>query len=602
MIEIVLLLASAQQAPGGAAIYARHCARCHEVDKTGWAAKRDVLSKLPPEAILAQLHLGFMSVVATLTDEDKRAVASYLSGKPAAPFRMPPMPPPENLCAAPARAPDLLSGPMWNSWGVDSNNSRFQPSAAAGIAAADVPRLKLKWAFGFPNAVAAWAQPVVAGGRLFAGSANGNVYSLDARTGCTHWIHTASPAGVRSAITIAAGASTGSFVAYFGDLAATAYAVDAITGTEIWKTKIDDHPVARITGAPQLHDGKLYVPVASIEEATAINPKYECCTFRGSVVALDARTGKQIWKTYMIPNPPRQTGRNSAGTPQWGPSGAGVWSAPTVDAKRGVLYATTGDHFSDPEEGHGDSVVALDLATGKVVWVQKTLKGDRWNAACLSGDKVNCPKNAGPDHDFGASAILHTLADGRRVLLAGQKTGVLHFLDPDRNGAIIRQVRVSSNPGLLGGIEWGPAADPTQIYVSVADYDPNKPESGGGLTAFQISTGERVWHVPAPRPPCLGQRGCSASQAGAVTAIPGVVFTGSIDGHLRAYATADGKPVVDLDLRRPFPTVNNVPANGGSLSGPGPTVAGGMLYVNSGYGLLHGAPGNVLLAFSVDGK
>lgn len=589
------------QSPDGAAVYARHCARCHETDKTGWAARRDALGKLPPDAILAQLHTGIMALMATLTDEEKRAVASYISGKPVEAFRTAAPPEPEGLCPAGSKASDLLSGPRWNGWGGDISNSRFQPADMAGISAGQVSRLKLKWAFGFPLASVVWSQPVVSGGRVFVGSQNGAVYSLDAKSGCTYWTYQASPAGVRSAVTIGPRSASNGFAVYFGDLEARVHAVDAITGQALWKVKVDEHPLARVTGAVQLYEGRLYVPVASFEEGPAADPKYECCTFRGSLVALDAQTGKQIWKTYVIPAAPRRTRKNASGTQLWGPSGGGIWSAPTIDRKRRLIYVATGDHYSDPEEGFGDSVVAIEMDSGKIAWGRKLLEGDRWNLGCIAGDKVGCPKGEGPDFDFGSSAILHTLSGGREVLLAGQKSGVLHILDPDQRGAVIRQVRVGKG-GIIGGIEWGTAADNDKIYVAVSDLDRTNPEAGGGLTAIQIATGEKVWHVPAPKPPCLGQQGCSAAQPSAVTLIPGVVFSGSLDGHLRAYATADGKLLWDLDTRKPFSTVNNVPGAGGSMNGAGPAVVDGMLFLNSGYGFLGGAAGNVLLAFSVDGR
>ncbi len=602
-IVVSLAIGSAfPQSPDGAAVYARHCARCHELDKTGWAVRREALGKLPIEAIQSQLHVGLMGAFATLTDPEKLAVASYLAGKAAEPFRTPAAPAPQGFCTAgTASKADLLSGPRWNGWGASLANGRFQPADMAGLTADQVPHLKLKWAFGFPLAPAAYSQPVVMGGRVFVGSMNGAVYSLDAGSGCTYWIYQASTAGVRSAVSIGARSGSTGFTAYFGDLEGAVHAVDAITGKGLWKVRVDEHPWARITGAPQLYEGRLYVPVASLEEVPAANPKYECCTFRGSLVALDPESGKQIWKTYVIPAAPRPTRRNSAGTQLWGPSGGGVWSAPTIDAKRRLIYIGTGDHYSDPEEGFGDSVVAVEMDSGKIAWGRKLLEGDRWNTGCMAGDKVGCPKGEGPDFDFGSSPILQTLAGGRQVLLAGQKSGVLHILDPDRRGASVRQVPVGKG-GILGGIEWGPASDNEKIYVAVSDIDRNHPEAGGGLTAIQIATGEKIWHVPAPKPPCLGQPGCSAAQPSAVTTMPGAVFSGSLDGHLRAYATADGKLLWDLDTRKPFPTVNNVPGNGGSMNGAGPTVVGGMLFVNSGYGFFGGAPGNVLLAFSVDGR
>ena len=586
----------------GAAVYAQHCARCHEMDKTGWTPKRDVLARMTPEAVLGTLHIGFMSMVATLTDAEKTAVASWVLNRPVDSFRMPQPAKPEGMCDTSSESlADLLSGPKWNGWASGLTNSRFQPADMAGLTAQQIPRLKLKWAFGFPGAIAAFSQPVLAGGRVFAGSMNGAVYSLDAATGCTHWIYQASRAGVRSAITIGPGTGSAKFIAYFGDNAGTVHAVDALTGRVLWKTNVDNHPAARITGAVQLYEGRLYVPVASLEEGFATNPKYECCTFRGSVVALDAQSGEQVWKARMIPNLPRRTKKTAGGTQLWGPSGAGVWCAPTVDEKRKLLYVATGDHYSDPEEGAGDSVVALEMASGKVAWQRKLLKGDRWNAGCISADRTGCPEKEGPDFDFGSSPILHTLSNGKQVILAGQKSGMMYMLDADRPLGALRQLRLGKG-GYLGGIEWGPAADRDKVYVAISDLKWDDPTAGGGLTAVQIQTGETVWHLPAPTPACLGQRGCSAAQPAAVSAIDGAVFSGSLDGHLRAFSSVDGKLLWDFDTRKPWTTVNHVPAQGGSLNGAGPTVAGGMVLVNSGYGFFGGAAGNVLLALTVDGK
>ncbi len=604
MRTTILLLAavvSAWAAPDGSALYARHCARCHEAGGEQWSPARKTLQRLPGEAIFAELQFGMMSMVATLAVEEKKAIAEFLAGKPVKDLPPGTPPAPAGLCAFPAsRTPDLLAGPRWNGWGVDPSNSRFQPADMAGLEAAQIPRLKLKWAFGYPLAPLAWSPPTVAGGRVFVGSVTGTVYSLDARTGCTWWTFQASPTGVRSAITIGPGSSGSRFHAYFGDISAWVYAVDALSGKQAWKVQVDAHPLARVTGAPVLHAGVLYVPVASFEEMAASNPKYECCSFRGSVVALDAATGKQIWKTHTIAEAARPMGRGKTGTQMWGPSGAGVWMAPTLDPKRGALYVGTGDSYSDPDVPTSDAILALDMKTGRILWSRQMTVGDRWNVACISLDKIGCPEKAGPDFDFASPPILRTLSGGRRLLIAGQKSGIVHAIDPDNDGAIVWQGRAGKG-GVLGGIEWGMAADEQRVYAAVSDLLPAKPETGGGLMAIQIATGERIWHAPAPKPACLPRKGCSAAQPAAVTLIPGAVFSGSMDGHLRAYSSADGKLIWDFDTLREFPTVNAVPGQGGSLNGPGPTVVGGMLYVNSGYGVF-GMAGNVLLAFSVDGK
>jgi polyvinyl alcohol dehydrogenase (cytochrome) len=504
-----------------------------------------------------------------------------------------------------------LTGPAWNGWGDNTSNTRFQDAAAAGLTADQVPRLKLKWAFGFPGELNANAHPTYAGGRVFVGTPGGKVYSLSAETGCIHWYIDAG-AGVRSAVSIGKIETdkAGSVVAaFFGDGRANAWAVDAATGKQLWKTRVDDYPVARITGSPVFYDGKLYVPVASGEEATGGVPTYECCKFRGSLVALDAATGKQIWKTYTIDELARPTKKNKIGTQLWAPSGAPIWSTPAIDAKLNVVYVTTGDNYSEPGTRTSDSFMALDLKTGKILWMRQMTANDAYTSACRLPDRTNCPDVDGPDFDFGASPILVTLRNGKRALLAGQKSGMVHALDPDRHGEILWQVRVGKG-GTMGGVQWGSAADQTNIYVAVSDIKrimlnytnttDADPSQGGGMYALRLDNGERIWYTPPI--PCGERKRCSPAQSAAVSAMPGVAFSGSMDGHLRAYSAANGAIIWDFDTERTYQTVNGVEGRGGSLDGPGPVIANGMIFANSGYTAAGGAPGNVLLAFSIDGK
>jgi polyvinyl alcohol dehydrogenase (cytochrome) len=364
-----------------------------------------------------------------------------------------------------------------------------------------------------------------------------------------------------------------------------------------------------------LVEDRLYVPVSSGEEGAAMDPHYACCTFRGSVVALDAKTGRQLWKTYTIAQEPRPTEKkNKLGKPLWGPSGAGVWSSPTIDTRRNVLYVGTGDAYSEPAVRTTDAILALDLASGKIVWSRQLTEKDAFNTSCLIPPGLNCPETPGPDFDFGSSPILRTLPSGKRALIAAQKSGVVHALDPDQQGEVLWQSRIGKG-GVLGGIQWGPAADRDTVYAAVSDFtlqisDPSRiqanegfgpdPNAGGGMFALKVATGEKVWDTPAPGG--CKTKGCSPAQSAAVTAIPGVVFSGALDGHLRAYSTKDGKILWDVDTVRDYDTVNLVKAKGGSLDAAGPAVAGGMVFVNSGYGYFNAMPGNVLLAFSVDGK
>jgi polyvinyl alcohol dehydrogenase (cytochrome) len=340
---------------------------------------------------------------------------------------------------------------------------------------------------------------------------------------------------------------------------------------------------------------------------SAADPLYECCRFRGSVLALDTTTGATIWKTYTIAGAAQPTRRNKAGTQLWGPSGAAVWSAPTLDLTRHILYAATGDSYSDPPAATADAILALDIESGKILWTRQMTPGDAFNLACPSPEKTNCPEANGPDFDFGSSPILIELPLGRRMLIAGQKSAIVYALDPDHGGQLLWQARVGRG-GTLGGIQWGPAADSENVYAAVSDITRKlgpaglelNPATGGGISAVRLRNGEIMWRAAPPG--CGDRHPCSPAQSAAVTVIPGVVFSGSSDGHLRAYSASTGRIVWDYDAVREYGAVNGVAAHGGSFDGPGPVIAGGMLFVNSGYGAMGGIPGNVLLAFSVDGK
>jgi polyvinyl alcohol dehydrogenase (cytochrome) len=606
VVSILFVPAFAAAQPptaNGEAVYKQHCAACHEGSMPRMPS-RQALRTLTPEHIDTALSSFTMRRQgASLSPAERRAVAEFLSGRPSGSYRAPLDAIARSAyCSAGGAAPrDLLAGPAWNGWGVDLKNARYQSAAAAGLTAGDIPRLTLKWAFGFPGVSASGSQVTIVGSRVYVGSRNGMVYALDARTGCIAWAFQAD-AGVRSTPVVGRTADGGVGI-YFGDAHAQMYALDAATGALRWKVTVETHLDAMITGAVAFYEGRLYVPVSSIEEGTAAIPTYECCTFRGSVSALDAATGKQIWKTFTIAEAPRRTTKSSSGTQLWGPSGAGIWSAPALDPDRNRLYVTTGDSYSNPAAPESDAIMALTMDTGRIVWIRQTLAGDAWNVGCLEAagaGRVNCPEKAGPDHDFSSSPILTIAADGRRVLLAGQKSGALYGLNPE-SGELIWKTQAGDG-GVLGGIEWGFATDGSVTFVSLSGAFEKKAGEAGGLIAVNVVDGKTRWSAPPPTNGCSGRTGCSTAQPAAVTAIPGVVFSGSLDGHLRAYEMATGRVTWDLDTAREFETVNGIPARGGSLNGPGATVAGGMLFVSSGYGSLGFMPGNVLLAFSVDGR
>jgi polyvinyl alcohol dehydrogenase (cytochrome) len=576
-------------APDGAALYKARCAVCHEGKPQQHMPTHDELVSRTPEAVVKAMFEGAMQPQsAGLSDEEGRAIARFITAKEFSTSTGPVM---RGQCTA-APKPIVISATDWNGWGQDTGNSRYQPNP--GLAAADVPKLKLKWAFGFPGDTSAQAQPTVVAGRVFVGSVGGSVYSLDASTGCIYWTYKAG-ASIRNAITI--GKVGTQYIAYFGDVKAYAHAVDAQTGKPLWKVKLDDHPVARITGTPSFYNGRLYVPISSIEEASAMSPAYECCKFRGSVAALDGETGKVLWKSFAVLDPPKPFKTSSTGTQLYGPAGAAIWAAPTIDPKRNLIYAATGDSYTDVDINTSDALVAFDMETGKLMWSSQATAKDNFTMACGQAGKANCPETKGPDVDFGTSPALRTVG-GKDIIVVGQKSGVLWAFDPDNKGKVLWQTRIG-NGGALGGIEWGHATDDQNAYAAISD----RPKGPGLVAAVNLKTGEKLWSKLTPDTGCKpGTPGCQTMMSAAISVIPGIVFAGGVDGHFRAYDAKTGDIVWDYDAVHPFETVNGVPAKGGSFDAPGPVIANGMVITPSGYGMWGGSAGNVILVFTVDGK
>ena len=578
----------------GFAVFQTKCMGCH-----GNPAMKDrapdpaTLRQLSPEKIYEALTTGPMKVQGqSLADDQKRMLAIFMSGRTFGSAEQGDAKSMPNHCEAnpPMSAPS--GSPEWNGWSPDVTNSRYQSEKGAGLTADQVPHLKLKWAFGYPTGVSAFGQPAVASGRVFVGSDIGYVYSLDAKTGCVYWSYQAK-GNVRGGPSVGPvkGHGDTKYALFFGDAHANVYAVDAQTGQELWTKKVDDHFVARITASPKLYDGFLYVPVSSSEEFAAANLDYPCCTSRGSVVKLNASTGEQAWKTYVIPETPKPTRKNSKGVQQYAPAGASVWNSPTIDEKRHAVYFGTGDSETEPAGKMSDSVMAVDMKSGKVLWYCQAQAGDAFLGGCTGPEKTdNCPSENGPDLDIGNSPVLHSLPGGKSIVVAGTKDGKLFALDPDKKGAVVWQTKLVDNPPgtplfRLSGTVWGGAFDEKAAYYG---------QTGGGITAIQLTTGEKLWHKP------LAEPGQHVNNGAAATAMQGVVFIGGTDGKLHALASADGSEIWSYATDRPFDTVNKVEAKGGSIASIGPTIVNGMLFIGSGYGVIGGPTGNVLLAFGVE--
>lgn len=589
----------AAQAPNGEALYKLRCAACHD-NADGRTPPKQALQNMTATRILRTLDFGAMMTVAyAMNRAEREAVAAHL-GKPDAE----PGPPRQAFCSdRSVRVTDTTTG-AWNGWSPSRDNARFAPAALAKLSAAQVPSLKLKWAFGFDGDISAFAQPTVIGNQIFVGSASGLVHALRADTGCLQWAFQA-VGPIRSSIVATQDGNR--TVLLFGDLTGWFYALDAADGRQLWRKRPEEHEAVRLSAPPVIHNGLAIIPVASWEESRSLNPEYACCTFRGSLTALRISDGSVAWKTYMVPTPAARLGTASNGTAIFGPSGVGIWGAPVIDLKRRRLYVATGNNYTPPATPMSDAVVALDLDSGTILWSKQALPNDIYNSACSVTPKLpTCPEGSGPDYDFGAPPILVTTAAGRDLLLAGQKSGIVWAFDPDKNGDVVWQTRVGEG-GINGGVQWGMASDGERVYAAASDVLVTRtattrvlnPDVGGGLTALRIEDGREVWR--ATPPPCDRQRAnCSPAQSAAVTAIAGVVFSGSLDGHLRAYDTRDGRVIWDFDTVREFETVNGVKARGGAIDGPGAVIANGMLLINSGYTRYGGNPGNVLLVFAVD--
>jgi polyvinyl alcohol dehydrogenase (cytochrome) len=597
--------AETQEAPrgppgteSGFALFQWKCTACHGNPAVERAPSPEAIRGMSPEKIYAALGPdGIMAAQgAALQDRERRAIAEFMSGRPLGSARSGAAGAMPNQCRTNPELANPISAPQWNGWSSDAANHRFQAAAAAGISAENVPQLKLKWAFGYPAGVSANAQPSVVSGRVFVGSDNGFFYSLNAKSGCVYWSFEAGST-IRGAAMLGpiTGHGATRYAVYFGDGRANVYALDARSGSLLWKTRVDDHFVARITAGVRLDGAKLLVPVSSSEGFSAGTPDYPCCTSRGSVVALDAGTGRRLWKAWVIAEEPKLYAKQPNGVALYGPAGGAVWNTPSVDVLRRAVYFGTGDASAGPAPATIDSIMAVDIDSGRLLWSHQATADDVHLGGCEGRDRsVACPKINGPDMDIGNSPMLLALPGGRRMLFAGTKAADVLAVDPDRQGALI--YRVNPTGAAPGGnwkagapaILWGGAADAGQVYFGLGS---------GGLAAIDAPTGRTAWLFKPETP----DGGGTVSLGAAPTVIPGVVFEGSNLGVLYAVSAANGKELWRFDTARSFATVNEVAGHGGAIAASGAVAVDGMLFVGSGYAVGTGATaGNVLLAFAVN--
>jgi streptogramin lyase/mono/diheme cytochrome c family protein len=596
----------------GATLYAQHCDACHSLPDMK-APELATLKKMPYTRVAYSLEFGMMmQQAAHLSSDDRYAIAKYLSSANT-----------ESrdewiasrACGADG-ALDIRAGAEDN-WGFGNGNRRAVDAGVA-ISPDNVAALELRWSLAIPGVTEMRSQPVAADGVLFLGTANGNVFAIDQASGCIHWRYTANSA-VRSSLNLDT-TSDGKPTLFFADDRGTVYAVNANNGRLRWSTSQRWFPVTVISGSLAFHDDVLYVPISTFETALAGVDAYPCCRSHGGVAAINALDGSVIWKYETTPHASK-VGMTSAGTDIWGPSGAAVWTTPAIDTDRKRIYIGTAQNMSAPATHTSDAVIALDMATGEEVWVFQALAGDIWNVACHLG-RANCPENAGPDFDFGGGITLTRDANGKTIIVAGQKSGQVYALDPDRSGAVIWEQRLSQGTS-NGGVHWGVATAGDTVWATVAD--PPRQRAGyvpkPGIHALNLADGSVRWSR-------LVERGCEISPAatprvGLVamqdgepadlwpacsfyyghSAAPlyanGVVYAGALDGKLRLLDAKTGAILRVIETNREFMADNGISGHGGAIDLSGVVVDGNRLFVYSGYGMFGQMPGNVLLAFAV---
>ena len=584
----------------GKKLYKANCENCHN-GKVPKAPHFQWLEMMSPTAIYKSLDEGIMKTQAeNLSTEGKRYVTEYITRAIIDESADLSLSQP-NFCDNTALNPER---PVYGvNWGHNTN--RFSSAKIAKLSKEEIGNLELKWSFAFPNALRARSQPTIGMGAVFVGSQDGRVYALDLDTGCTKWIFSAT-AEVRTGVVLSWSGQPSQEtdpMVFFGDLLGRTYAVNALNGQLVWSLRTDDHPSTTLTGTPAFFEGKLFIPVSSLEVVPAADPEYDCCTFRGSILAVDAKSGSFIWRHYAIPEEPKITGETIFGTKVLAPSGAPIWTSPTIDRKRNLIYVGTGENYSSPAGENSDAILAIDIESGSRAWTKQTTSGDAWNVACMMADNPNCPAEDGPDFDHGSSILLVNQSNGKDLLLAGLKNGEVLGLDPDNEGATLWTTKVGRG-SIQGGVHFGMAANDEQVFVPINDMNNTRngdyldPESARpGIHSLWHRDGKPLWSKIQKNICEPDAKFCDPGISAPVTAIEGAVFAGHLDGFFRAYDDKTGELLWEYDTRPERKGVNGVVGKGGGMSGSGPFIAEGHVVVNSGYGLYYHEPGNLLLVF-----
>ena len=596
--------AQADDSHPGSAVYQQNCAICHGGGNAR-APRISILQAMNADDIRYALSEGLMvEQGSALSAQDRAAVIEYLAAAEVTHDAWIA----EIMCTVDRRRVDL-SGPVaMRTAGVEITAPRMISAEAAGLSKGDMEDLELAWALAFPGVTRLRAAPVIVGSTVFYSAVNTRkLLALDAETGCIKWVYD-SPTPLRSSVSIAELGDTGRQTLFFGDARGQVHAVDAQTGAPVWVVSGRAREGSgNISGSVVVHDGKVIVPISASGVGAGANPSFECCVGHGAVTALDAATGERLW-SYETMEDAQYTGKvSSAGVALRGPSGAPIWSTPSIDAARGRVYVTTGENTSLPATATSDAIIALDLETGEELWVFQATPNDVWNMACGRRNGPNCPsaeESIRRDWDFGGSAILVELPDGRELLLAGQKSGHLWALDPEDGNVVWAQRR--GRGGALGGNHWGIAIDGERVFLTISD--PGGGDRQPGIYTFDIATGTPLWEHRLS-PDCSGDRrervpGCNNRYGLSATplVVDGAVVTAGLDGRLHIFDGVDGRVLFQFDTARPYETINGIEGAGGSVDSHSISAGAGMIFIGSGYGSFSQPPGNVLLGFRPRGN
>jgi polyvinyl alcohol dehydrogenase (cytochrome) len=505
------------------------------------------------------------------------------------------------MCAADNRSVDLSQSPSFTYTNADGNNPRHLDAAQAGLSTADLSNLELAWAVAFPQTSGLRAAPVIIGSTVFySATDSGRVFALDINEGCAKWVY---EPGTRLRSSLAYAVVDGRGTLVFSDQPGMIHAINAETGEAIWVAsgQATDNQ-GMLTGTPVIFEDRIIVPVSGSGVITGGNPNYECCENHGAVTALDVHTGEKLWEYHTMPAAEYTGQASSTGVQQRGPSGAPIWSTPTIDGGRGQIYVTTGENTSHPTTNTSDAIIALDLETGEEKWVFQALANDMWNFGCTAGGP-NCiilDDTNSVDFDFGGPAILVDTGD-RELLIAGQKSGDIWALEPE-TGQLVWNQRVGEGTA-LGGNHWGIATNSERAFMTINDPDGMGGVSRPGLYTYFVGTGEPSWffevqsdcgdHRSDRIRRCEGLYGFSATPL----SVDGAIITAGLDGRLFIFNSDSGELLFEYDTAMDFETVNGVEGYGGSIESHSIAAGSGMVFVGSGYGQFSQVPGNVLLAF-----